>query len=122
MPITFTIEHGVVFTTARGILSYAKVLDHITAKENADIVTFPELFDSRDVTLDLSTAELKAIVLEVSRALAGKAPGKIAVVTNSAFLFGLPRSYAELSDDVNPEFEVFYEYEDARVWLLRRSA
>lgn len=122
MPITFKVDQKVVFTTARGILSYTKVLDHILAKREAEVVTLPELFDARDVTLDLSADELKSIASEVATALDGKAPGKIAVVTNSAFLFGLARSYGEITKDTNPDFDVFYDFEEARSWLLKCSA
>jgi hypothetical protein len=122
MPITFTIEHEVVFTTARGILSYADILGHIAAKRKAGITTLPELFDTIDVTLDLSTDELKSIASEVTKSLDGKAPGKTAVVTNSAFLFGLARSYGELTKETNPDFGVFDEYEEARVWIFDRPS
>lgn len=120
MPITFTVEQEVIFTTARGILSFADVLDHISAKK--EVFTFPEFFDARDVTLDLSADDLKAIAVEVSKTLNGRSPGKTAVVTNSAFLFGLARSYAVLTKETNPDFDVFYEYDEARSWLFNRPS
>lgn len=121
MPITFTIEQEVIFTEARGILSYADVLDHISAKETKEVFTLPELFDARDVTLDLSVEDLKAIAAAVAKSLNGRSPGRTAVVMNSAFLFGLARSYADLTKVMNPDFEVFYDFDEARAWIFSEA-
>lgn len=119
MPITFNIERNVIFTTATGILSYADVLDHIEAKRHGDVIASSELFDARRITLDISVDDLKSIASEVAKALDGKAPGRIAMVLNSAFFLGLARTYAGLSKVVNPAFEVFYDFDEARTWLMK---
>lgn len=39
-------------------------------------------------------------------------------MTNSAFLFGLARSYADLTKEMNPDFNVFDDFDEARAWIL----
>jgi len=118
MPITFSIEQKVVRTEARGIVTYSEILDHIEAKIAAGAMAFPEIFDARDVMLDLSSSDLQQIASKVVDALAGAAPGKIAVVTNSPFLFGLARSYGELTKETNPQFKVTCDPEEADSWIV----
>jgi hypothetical protein len=81
-----------------------------------------ELVDVRNITLDLAHAELPAIVIEVRRALGAQPAGSTAVVTNSSFLYGLARSYAELIRDSHPHFEVFTDMNEARRWLMGDGA
>jgi hypothetical protein len=117
MRISYLIQEQTVSTTARGILSIIDVIEHVREKKRAGIELQPELFDARDVTLDLSASDLKTIAAEVARAIDGKQPGPVAVVTNSAFLFGLAKAYAELTRTINPNVAVFYDYEKALCWL-----
>jgi hypothetical protein len=124
MPVTFRADrsHGVVVTVARGIVSYAELMAHIDAKAKKGVAAKAELFDARDITLDLSIPELKKLAARVKEAVGEQAPGKIAVVTNSAFVYGLARAYAELSRKHNPQFEVFSDIRDAQGWILEKAA
>jgi hypothetical protein len=117
MQISYLIQEQSVITTARGILSIIDVIEHISAKKRAGIELFPELFDARNVSLDFSASDLKTIAAEVARAIDGRQPGPVAVVTNSAFLFGLAKAYADLTKAINPNVSVFYDYEKAHSWL-----
>jgi len=112
----------VVFTTAKGIVSYKDMLDHVLAKRAAEALTLPEIIDARDVALDLSISELGSFAAEVRKARKGEKPGKIAVVTNSAFLFALARSYAKVRDHANPRLQVFCDFEEAHAWLIKPSS
>jgi len=120
MPVTFKVDtvSGAVLTTARGIVSYAELLDHINAKLERGLITRAELFDARDINLDLSLSELQGIADQTKRALGARTPGKIAVVTNSAFVYGLARAYAVISREDNPRFQVFQDAHDAHAWVV----
>ena len=120
MPVTFQVDRsgGAVFTTARGIVSYAELLDHIASKAKQGLIARAELFDARDITLDLSLSELQAIAEHTKEALGSQTPGKIAVVTNNTFVYGLARAYAVFAREDNPRLQVFQNVEDARAWLL----
>lgn len=122
MPASFTIDTDTacVLTTATGILSYADVVELIRAKVKAGVMAHDELVDAREITLDLSSADLPAIVGEVRTALGDRAPGRTAIVTNSGFLYGLARAYADLIKDTQPTFEVFTDMAEARQWLAKR--
>jgi hypothetical protein len=118
--IVFTVDRKAkaVFTTARGIVSRADIIDHIEAKMRAGVLAYAELFDGRETVLDLSMEDLPIIAETMRTAMADLKPGKVAVVADSGFLYSLARSYAELTREDNPQFEVFTEMEEAREWFL----
>lgn len=122
MPIAFRSEHGTktILTTATGIVSCADILDHIQAKVVADLVTYAELFDARDVTLDVSIAELHLIAESAREATGQQKPGRIGLVTNSSFIYGLAKLYASLTERDNPQFKIFQEMDTARAWITGR--
>jgi hypothetical protein len=121
--IQFAVDHNAntIFSTARGMISCEEIVTHIQAKTRAGLIQYAELFDARDIVLDLSVGDLPAIASEMRGATAGETPGKIAVVTNSAFIYGLAGSYAAMTKDDNPHFEVFNDIEEARSWILNGS-
>lgn len=124
MPASFTIDtqSGCVLTTATGILSYGDIVGLIQAKVKAGVMASDELMDARDITLDLSSADLPAIAGEVRTALGDQPAGRTAIVTNSGFLYGLARSYAEVIRETQPRFEVFTDLEEAKRWLCGEDA
>lgn len=120
MPVKFKIDDasGAVFAEARGIVSFAELIDYITAKEEQGLMGLPELFDARDTTLDLSISDLKQLASKTAEALGAKVAGRVAVVTNSAFIYGLAQAYAVLARQVQPTFAIFKDAREARIWLL----
>ncbi len=123
MPVTFRVDDATaaIFTKARGIVSYAELIDHIVAKAERGLMTRAEIFDARDITLDLSLSELQGVAVKTKEALGTQTGKKIAVITNSAFVYGLARAYAAISREDNPQFQIFQNDEDARAWLLSAS-
>jgi hypothetical protein len=127
MKIAVTLEDGIhfitddsrniIFTTARGIVTKQDVLKYIRAKIEKGFQRYAELFDARDIVLDLSANDLPAIADAMRDSVLDQVPPKIAVVTNSAFVYGMAKKYAEISQPDNPSFEVFGSVDDARRWL-----
>src|SRR5437879_264512 len=124
MPVKFKIDDasGSVFAEARGIVSFAELVDYITAKEEQGLMGLPELFDARDTTLDLSVSDLETLSSETAEALGTKVAGRVSVVTNSAFIYGLAQAYAVLARQVQPTFAIFKDAQEARIWLLGSGA
>jgi hypothetical protein len=120
MPVTFHTDDssGVVFTAANGIVSCAELVEHIAAKAALNLQTRAELFDARDITLDLSLSELQVVANRTKEALRSQPPGKVAVVTNSAFVYGLARAYSSITREDNPHLKIFQSVEEAHAWLL----
>jgi hypothetical protein len=102
--------------TAHGIITAGEVIEYLRAKAGDDLQGFDELFDARDVVLDLSLDDLQNVADEVNRRGAGLAPGKTAVVTDSAFVYGLASAYAQMVDN-GSRFRVFAELSQAKEWL-----
>ena len=123
MPITFRSDHGseTILTTATGILSCPDILAHIHAKTVADLTTYDELFDAQDVTLDVSIAELGLIAKKVKEATGKQNPGRIGVVTNSGFIYGLAKLYASITEKDNPHFEIFQDRDAALSWIAGKG-
>jgi hypothetical protein len=123
MPVTFRIDRssGIVLSVAAGIVTYAELRRHIEAKARLDVVAKAELFDARDISLDLSLRELQELAGAVKEAVGPEAPGKIALVTNSAFVYGLARTYAALSRKDNPQFRIFADVQEAQAWILEHA-
>jgi hypothetical protein len=120
MPIHFTVDEvkRAVFTTATGIVSCDEILDHLVAKASVGAASFHELFDARQVILDISSADLVVIAKGVSDSLGDEAHGKNAVVTDSAMIYGLAKTYADLTGKDASDFQVFEDLDEARESLL----
>src|SRR4051812_13785994 len=110
-------DKQIIFSRAGGIVSRADVLSYIEAKTEAGVLGYAELFDARDMVVDLSTADLPVIGTAMRKAAEGKEPAKTAVVTNSAMIYGLAKRYAEITRADNPLFKVFTDYNEARTWV-----
>jgi hypothetical protein len=119
MAITFHTEAAghVIRTRAKGIVTCADILSHLKAKTDKGLLTYGEVFDARDVILDLSHDDLHQIAHAVQKATGTRKPGPIAVVTNSAFIHGLATAYAAMTTKQNPAFEVFADRAPADKWL-----
>jgi hypothetical protein len=120
MPVTFTHDHEAkaILAVATGILSCEEVLDYLREKQKSHVLGYAELFDVRNVTLDLSISDLHQIAAEARAAMGSIKPGRIGVVTNSSFIRGLAQTYAALTAQENPEFDVFQDLEQARAWAF----
>lgn len=121
MPISLTIDGGVIFTVAEGDLSFEDILNHIEAKWSAGIMALPEIVDARNTTIAFSHNELRSIASKVVKALDGKVPGKTAVVTDSALARGRAHSYSIFTGCADSEFDVFADVNAARAWLLNEA-
>jgi hypothetical protein len=124
MPIhlQFDAASGCVLSTATGIVAVKEVEAHVHAKAAANVHSKPEIVDARDVTLDLSTEDLKHIAEEVRKTLGSLKPGPIAVVTNSGFIECLCRAYAAMTVKQNPAFRVFNSLSEAKDWMTAKAA
>lgn len=123
MPITFHINSSskVVQSKATGIVGYVDLVEHLEAKEELAVHSFAEIFDARNVKLDLSIGDLLRIAAQVRRVLNNEEPGCTAVVTNSNFIRGLAQAYAKMTVEDNPAFEVFTDIEEANAWVHEQT-
>lgn len=123
MPITFSSDHGAnaILTTATGIVSCGDILKHIEAKVVADVMSYAELFDARDVTLDISITEVNVIARKVREATGQEKPGRIGIITNSNFIYGLAKLYASITEKDNPQFRIFQDLDAARLWIAEAN-
>lgn len=124
MPIHLQFDEvsGCVLSTASGIVAVKEAEAHVRAKTAANVHWKPEIFDARDVTLDLSTADLKRIAAVVRETLGPLKAGPIAVVTNSGFIECLCRAYAAMTVKQNPAFQVFNTLSEAKEWAAQMAA
>jgi hypothetical protein len=123
MPITRTADEKTrtLLSKASGPLSYEDFTLHIEEKIKSGVLNYAELFDARGANLDLSLSELHSLSEQMRRAIGKTKPGRIAVVTDSAFIAGLARAYQTASREHNPGFEIFGDCAEARTWLAGDS-
>jgi hypothetical protein len=74
------------------------------------------LVDNRQVTSVPSTAELKAIAAALKPLIASGVTG-FAIVTGSAFLYGIGRMFGAFADVAGAKVAVFRDLEGATAWL-----
>ncbi len=119
MPITFRHrpERNAVFATATGIIGREDILEYFQAKVQADILMQPELFDARQVCLDLAVEDLAIIADAVSGKI--KALPRTAVVSDSAFLLCMAESFRNLMELDSGTFRAFGSLPEAEAWLFR---
>jgi hypothetical protein len=107
-----------IITTASGIVSLQDILAHLDKKSEEGILDFAEIFDARNVSMDLSIADLYTIQAAVRRTMGIQKPGRVAVVTNNNFIASLARTYIAITKDENPNFSVFKQMDEAEAWML----
>jgi hypothetical protein len=110
-------EKRVIISKATGIISRADVLNYINAKMEAGVLGYAELFDARDIVVDLPIVDLSVIADAMRSSMAGEKPARTAVVTNSAFISGLAKRYGEITSADNQQFKVFTDYDEASKWI-----
>jgi len=117
--IGFAADHDnrVIISRARGVISRTEILRYIDAKAHAGALSYAELLDARDMVVDVSIADLPVIGDAMRSSRVGQKPPKMAVVTNSAFIYGLAKRYGEITDADTPQFKVFTDYEEANRWV-----
>jgi hypothetical protein len=121
--IEFTVddECRAIFTRALGTISGCDFLNHIFAKAQAGVLSYAELFDARDIVLDLSGFELPLLAVEVRRIMGQQRPFKIAVVANNSLMLCLLRKYAETIGEDERRFRIFDDVANAQSWLTNAS-
>ena len=124
MPIILQLDEvsGCVCSTAHGIVGVDEIDAHLRAKAAANVLSEPEIFDARDVTLDLSVHDLQHIAAMMRETMGSQKPGPIAIVTNSAFIESLARAYAAITVKQNPAFRIFKTLADAKAWAIGQPA
>ena len=121
MPITFSIDSSTkaIHTKASGTVHYHDVVAHLRAKERDGLFGYAELVDAREAWFDLSITDFLEIGNEMKAMAGAETHGRIAILTDSAFVQGLGRAYAMLSTGGTPSFEIFTNFNRAQAWLLR---
>jgi hypothetical protein len=104
-------------TTASGEVTLAELLEHIAAEGREGHLGAPELFDARQATTNLTSAEVRHLVERMrSKAVVG-ALGPTALVTTNDVVFGMARMYSLMSDTFDHRFTVFRSMIEAERWL-----
>ena len=104
-------------TTASGEVTFAELLDHIAAEGREGHLGAPELFDARQATTNLTSAQVRQLVEQMRREAIGGSLGPTALVTTNDVVFGMARMYSLMSDTFDQRFTVFRSLIDAERWL-----
>jgi hypothetical protein len=123
MPLSFRFSPAtkIIRTRATGIVNFDDIVHHLQAKEQQQVLSYAEIFDTRGAQFDLSICDISQVVDEVRRVMSSTTPGPLAVVTTSNFIRGLARAYASLTIHDHPAFEIFDNVEEAQSWIARAA-
>ena len=121
MAVQFTVDQKerLIRTKASGAISLAQLFEHISKKKAAKVIDYSELFDARDIALNISLTDLPHLGSKVREAQGSLSPGKVAVVTNSNFVRGLASAYAGFVKEENPRVKIFQSLAEAEAWIFR---
>jgi len=117
--IGFVVDHErqIIFSRASGVVSLGDILKYIDAKKQAGVLEYAELLDGRNIVVDLSVSDLPVIGDAMRNSMTVQKSKRTALVTNSAFIYGLAKRYAEIRKRDNLQFEVFGDYAEASKWV-----
>ena len=119
MAISFRIERDMVLTDMGATPSLDEVLAYLAAATTAPgfHAGMPSLVDCRQLTTQLSAAELRAIADEIKQLTTSPVAGRCAVVAASDVVFGLSRMYEVYSEGAPVEVRTFRDWDRAVAWL-----
>ena len=117
--IGFVVDHQkqIIFSRASGVVGLGDILNYIDAKKQAGVLEYAELLDGSNIIVDLSISDLPVIGDAMRNSMAVQKSARTALVTNSAFIYGLAQRYAEIRKRDNLQFEVFADYAEASKWI-----
>jgi hypothetical protein len=122
MPITYTLdrERKRMHTRAEGLLTLADLQEHLDVEGHDRAEGYPELFDARGASTDITPDDVRVLVERARRWQAeGRIVGPTAIVADNDVVFGMARMYAILCEFVEAPVEVFREVGPALAWLER---
>lgn len=121
MPLQYEItEESTLLVRASGNVTYAEVQsafdDLLKEPRRADAGDVRVLADAREVTDVPSTKDLRTIAQNLGTLL-GRGRSSIAVVTESAFVYGIARMFGVFAERVSVNVRAFRCMDEARAWL-----
>ena len=124
MPISFTYDHQlkILFTTAKGPLSFAELLAHLDEEASAKALQYRELVDASDASTTLTSDEAKQLAWRMETMVRRGPFGPTAIVTTNDVVFGMARMlaiFSELWD--GPQISVFRSLDEGLGWLVHTS-
>ena len=125
MPVRHEIDvdAALVLVELSGKVTAAEIFSYYSA-----LATDPQLMpglsvlaDCRQVTSGPSFTELHRVATSKGQLPPNLRPVRAAVVVNKGWLFGIVRQFASLADGGGIRVMPFFEPDEAREWLARRS-
>ncbi|MCW5737087.1 MAG: hypothetical protein KIS73_23375 [Enhydrobacter sp.] len=121
MPIELDVDHvkRFVAVTARGAVGLQDMLDYFDALAAAGAMSYPKLFDARQLESRLSEADMEVLGKRVRANSEFDPRGPIAAVATSPESLAAIQRFKALGGARRP-IEVFATVEGARAWLALR--
>jgi 2-hydroxychromene-2-carboxylate isomerase len=125
MPVTYEIDSSrqLVRTLASGLVTYRELERHVAEEEHDDAIGLAEVFDARGARTDLTSAQVRGLVVRTDALVRKGRFGALAIVTDNDVAFGMARMYQLLCEaSVAVRIEVFRDLEPALAWLRAVSS
>ena len=127
MPISYHIDsqHGVILTTASGVLTDDDIIKH-KQELLRDPAVKPEMRELSDVRgvdrLEVTAEGIQRFVAQDASNASGLRGHRLAIVVSSDFVFGTARMYEVLTETNPLEVMVFRDIDKAKAWLEDKAS
>jgi len=106
-----------VYTTATGDIDPGEFYAHVQALVAANLFKQPQLIDTRAAHYTLSSIQVRKFADFLKQYRMEHGPTRVAFVTTNDALYGMMRMLMILSEDYDPGFNVFRDYDEAEQWI-----
>ena len=124
MPIRFTYhyQHGILVTTAKGLVSFAEIQRHLDEETAAKALGYREIVDASTASTNLTSEEVKQLARRLETMMRSGTLGPTAIVTTNDVAFGMARMLAILCELWSgPQVAVFRSLDEGLDWLVHTS-
>jgi hypothetical protein len=123
MPILFTVDQlrRRIDVRATGLIGSSEMLVFIADRARAGAASYDQLFNAIGGRVELSPAELRAVVAESIRIRYGEPAGLNAIVYDDDMTFRLARELETFAEEADPRTAAFRTVAEAESWLAARQ-
>ena len=123
MSIHYSIDaDGRIATRVDGVVTFHDINAHLDVEQRNGDLHRPELIDARGSTTDLTTEQLRYLVVRSTEMLQNLSLGPTAIVTDNKAVYVMARLYAVLAERAGVVAEVFLDVDSATTWLSQFTA
>jgi hypothetical protein len=105
-----------IYSRATGDLTFEDLFFHMREEAGSDVASYPEIFDCRAATINLSASHIRMLAEHRKAIAASQPPAPVAFVGSKDVFLGMIRMFGTLTGDLRP-ISIFSTVLEAESWL-----